>query len=595
MNLNFIDWTVISVFVLITLLLGFRFRKSSSKSISGFFLGSRNLPWFIAGLSMLASSFAVNGPVMITEIVSHKGISGNWIWWSFLIGGTFTTFFLAGLWRRANILTEIEFIELRYSGKVAAFLRGFKSLYFTLFLNVLIIAWVSVAMKNILKVFFNIPEMQLYIYLIAAMIIAVIYSVLSGLKGIAYINMLQFAVTFTGSVVISIAILSSYKISGIAGLKTQLNEISTDYLNFFPKITSSVSASIPGFSISITTLLAYVGIQWWASWNPQHEPGGGGYMAQRIMSTKNEKDSILATLFYQIINYAVRPWPWIIVGLCIIILYPNAPESVGKLNYYLATSEYMPYGLNGLLVISLFGAYMSVISSQLNLGASFLVNDLYKRFIVSQNKFKDDKKKERHYVLISRLVTFIIMAISLYVTTFFESVTEIWKFLIVCSSGIGLVLILRWFWWRINAWSEIAAITIPFILVLILNLFTETGFPFDLFLITGGTTFVWVLVTFLTPPDNEKVLKSFCQKTKPVGFWGKYSQFTGKYKGQYILALFMSWISSIIMIYSCLFFIGKLIFREYISAFGWLLAAIIYFAFLRGAMKVIFAEGSGKD
>jgi SSS family solute:Na+ symporter len=593
MNLNFIDWTIISVFVLITLVIGFRFRKSSSKSISGFFLGGRNLPWFIAGLSMLASSFAVNGPAMITEFVSQDGISGNWIWWSLLIGGTFTTFFLAGLWRRANILTEIEFIELRYSGKVAAFLRGFKSLYFTLFLNILIIAWVSVAMKNILKVFFNIPDMQLYIYLIAAMIIAVIYSVLSGLKGIAYINMLQFAVTFAGSVIISVAILSSYKISGIAGLKTQLNEISTDYLNFFPKITSSASASIPTFSISIITLLAYVGIQWWASWSPHHEPGGGGYIAQRIMSTKNEKDSILATLFYQIINYAVRPWPWIVVGLCIIILYPNAPEAGGKLNYYFATSEYMPYGLNGLLIISLFGAYMSVISAQLNLGASFLVNDLYKRFIVRQDKFKDDKKKDRHYVLISRLVMFILMGISLYVTTFFESVTEIWKFLIVCSSGIGLVLILRWFWWRINAWSEITAITIPFIIVLILNLFTETSFPFDLFLITGGTTFVWVLVTFLTPPDNEKVLVNFCQRIKPIGFWGRYSQLTGKYPGQYVLALFMSWLSSIIMIYSCLFFIGKLIFSEYISAFGWLLVAIIYFAFLRGAMKVIFAEGSG--
>jgi SSS family solute:Na+ symporter len=592
MNLNFTDWTVVSIFILITLLISLRFRKSSSKSINDFFLGSRNLPWLIAGLSMVATTFAVDGPALITGFVSQNGISGNWIWWSLLIGGTFTTFFLASLWRRANILTEIEFIELRYSGKVAAFLRAFKSLYFTLFLNILIIAWVSVAMKNILKVFFNIPDLQLYIYLVTAMIIAVTYSVLSGLKGIAYINMFQFAVTFAGSVVISIAILSSYKISGIAGLKTQLNEISSGYLNFFPKITSSVSASISTFSISLTTLLAYVGIQWWASWSPYHEPGGGGYMAQRIMSTKNEKESIIATLFYQIINYAVRPWPWIIIGLCIIILYPQAPKAGGKLDYYLAAGDYLPYGLNGLLVISLFGAYMSVISAQLNLGASYLVNDLYKRFIVRQDKFKDDKRKQTHYVLISRILTIILMGISLYVTTFFESITEIWEFLIACSGGLGLVLILRWFWWRINAWSEIAAITVPFIIVLILNLFTEIGYPVNLFIITGGTTIAWLLVTYLTPPDSKKVLKRFCQRIKPIGFWGKYSQFTGKYPGQYLLALFMSWISSIIMIYSCMFFIGKLIFREYISAFGWLLAAIIYFAFLRGAMKVIFSESA---
>jgi SSS family solute:Na+ symporter len=592
MDLNFIDWTVISLFVLITLLIGLRFRKDSSKSINDFFLGGRNLPWYIAGLSMVAATFAVNGPAMVTGYVSRNGISGNWIWWSLLFGGTFTTFFLARLWRKAGILTEFEFIEMRYSGKVAAFLRGFKSLYFALFLNILIIAWISVAMKNILRIFFNVPDLQLYIYLAVAAAIAVTYSALSGLKGIAYINIIQFAVTFAGSIVISVAILSSYKISGITGLKTQLNEISAGYLSFFPKIASSSFSAIPAFSVSITTLLAYVGIQWWANWTPGYEPGGGGYIAQRIMSTRNEKDSILATLFYQIINYAVRPWPWIIVGLCIVILYPGAPESANKMTFYTAAGEYMPYGLSGLLIITLFGAYMSVISVQLNLGASFLVNDMYKRFLFRQKKFKDRKSEEKHYVLISKLLTIILMGISLYITTFFDSINEIWQFIIACCSGTGLVLILRWFWWRINACSEIAAIAVPFILVPVLNLFTEIGYPLSLFIITGGTTIVWLLVTYLTPSENNETLKKFCRRTEPIGFWGRFSQFTGKYSGQYLLALFMSWISSIIMIYSFMFFIGKLIFREYISAFGWLLATIIYFAFLRGAMKVILSESS---
>jgi SSS family solute:Na+ symporter len=592
MDLNYIDWIVISLFVLITLLIGLKFRKDSSNSINDFFLGGRNLPWYIAGLSMVAATFAVNGPAMVTGYVSRNGISGNWIWWSLLFGGTFTTFFLARLWRRAGILTEFEFIEMRYSGKVAAFLRGFKSLYFALFLNILIIAWISVAMKNILRIFFNVPDLQLYIYLAVAAAIAVTYSALSGLKGIAYINLIQFAVTFAGSVVISVAILSSYKISGITGLKTQLNEISAGYLRFFPKIASSSFSAIPAFSVSITTLLAYVGIQWWANWTPGYEPGGGGYIAQRIMSTRNEKDSILATLFYQIINYAVRPWPWIIVGLCIVILYPRAPESANKINYYTAAGEYIPYGLNGLLIIALFGAYMSVISVQLNLGASFLVNDIYKRFLFRQKKFKDRKREEKHYVLISKLLTIILMGISLYITTFFDSINEIWQFIIACCSGTGLVLILRWFWWRINAWSEIVSIAVPFILVPVLNFFTEIGYPLNLFIITGGTTIVWLLVTYLTPSENNETLKRFCQRIEPIGFWGSFSQFKGKYPGQYLLALFMSWISSLIMIYSFMFFIGKLIFREYISAFGWLVAAIIYFVFLRGAMKVIFSESS---
>ncbi len=593
MDLGFTDWTVISLFVLIIFLIGFRFRKSSCNSIHDFFLGGRNLPWYVAGLSMAATVFAIDGPAIITGVVSQKGISGNWMWWSLLIGGTFTTFFLANLWRRANILTEFEFIELRYSGKMAAFLRGFKSLYFALFLNIMIIAWVSAAMISILRIFFNLPDLQLYIYLFVAIIIATAYSVLSGLKGIAFINVFQFVITFAGSIVISAAILASYKISGISGLKMQLNEISADYLNFFPKITLSAGSSVPSLSISITVLLAYIGIQWWASWTPHYEPGGGGHMAQRIMSTKSEKESIIATLFYQIINYAIRPWPWIIVGLCIIILYPQTSAGGGKLIYYITAGQYMPYGFSGLLIITLFGAYMSVISAQLNLGASFLVNDMYKRFITSKVQFKDDKRKSKHYVLISKLITILLMGISLYVATFFESISEIWEFLISCSSGLGLVLVLRWFWWRINAWSEITAIAVSFILVFVLNQFTDVEFPDNLFIITGGTTFAMVLITYLTPVDNKEVLERFCKKIKPAGFWGKYSQFSRKYPGRYILALFLSWISSIIMIYSFLFFIGKLIFKEYLPAFGWLLAAIIYFAFLRGAMKVIFSQEAG--
>ncbi len=588
MDLNIIDWLVIVLYFLIVIFAGFKFRKTGSKSINDFFLSGRNLPWYIAGFSMVAATFTINNPVAVTEFVRQKGISGNWFWWSMLAGGTFTTFFLSNLWRRAEILTELEFIELRYGGKAAAFLRGFKSVYFALFLNMLIIAWINVSMIALLRIFFHLPDSQIYYILAAVMLVTVVYSVLSGLKAIAYTHVLQFIITSAGSIILAVVVLSSYKISGITGLKMRLTEISPQYLNFFPKLAGSSDTSLSALSISVTTLLAYIGIQWWASWSPDNEPGGGGYLAQRMMSVKTEKESVMATLFYQVIHYAIRPWPWIIIGLCTVILYPVPGDGNRETGYFMTINDYVPYGLTGLMLISFLGIYMSIISTQLNLAAGYLVNDLYNRFIVRKKRFNDNGRMESHYILASRLAMIFLAGISLYVTTFFDSLTSIWEFILSCCSGIGLVLILRWFWWRINAWSEISAIVFPFILLYLINYLFDINFPGNLFIIAGGTTLVWLLVTYLTPPENKETLERFCRKIKPVGFWGEFSQFTEKNSNQYIIALFMSWVSSIIMIYSLMFFTGKLIFKEYIPAFGWLLSAVIYFAFLRGAMRVIF-------
>jgi SSS family solute:Na+ symporter len=587
MSLGFIDWLAISLFVPVILLISIRYSRSSSRSISDFFLGGRKLPWYVAGISMLASTFAIGGPPLITEYVYRHGVSGNWIWWSMLIGGTFTAIFLAGLWRRAGILTEVEFTELRYSGRSARFLRIFKSLYFGLFLNVMTIAWISIAMKSILGIVFGIPDSQQYIFIIAAMTIAATCSVLGGLKGIAWINLLQFVITLAGSIVLSAAIVSSYKISGITGLKMQLNDISGDYLNFFPKLHSSAQLSAKILPFSITTLLALVGIQWWTSWSPSYDPGGGGSVAQRMMSVKSEKESIMAALLSQVINYAIRPWPWIIISLCTVVLLPRTHGTEQGTACYNVIKDYMPYGTTGFLMVSFLGIYISILSVHLNTGASFLVNDLYKRFVAREEKFKNTGIKERHYVLMGKLMTIILMCIALYITTFFGSLGRLWEFMLACFSGYGLVLILRWFWWRINAWSEITAATVPFIIVYITNVYFKTEFPDGLYLVAGGTTAAWIIVTLLTSPVNSGVLKEFCMKINPAGFWGRFSQYIKKYPDRYILALFMSWLSSVIMIYSLLFFTGKLLFKEYISAFGWLLSAIIYFAFLRGAMKVI--------
>ncbi len=588
MSLNITDWSVIILYFLIVLFAGFKFRKTGAKNITEFFIGGRNFPWYLAGFSMLASAFAVNDPAAITEFVNQKGISGNWIWWGMLLGGTFTTFFLANLWRRANILTEPEFIELRYGGKAAAFLRGFKSMYFALFLNMLIIAWLNISMMALLRTFFNLTDSQLFICLAVVMLITVVYSTLSGLKAIAYTHVLQFIIAFAGSVVLAIVILSSYKITGIKGLKILLNEVSPGYLSFFPKLSGSAGKSLSTLSFSVTTLLAYIGIQWWASWSPANEPGGGGYLAQRMMSVKTEKGSVMATLFYQVVHYALRPWPWIIVGLCTIILYPELSDGNRQMGYFMVIKQYMPYGLTGFMLISFLAIYMSIISTQLNLSAGYLVNDLYKRFIIREQRFNDNDRKKSHYVMVSRLATIFLAGISLFVTTFFNSITGIWELMLVCCSGIGLVLILRWFWWRINVWSEITATVFPFILICILNNQFNIPFPGNLYIITGGTTLAWVFITYLTPPEKGEVLKRFCQRIEPMGFWGEYAKFSKIYSGQYIFAMFMGWISSIIMIYSLMFATGKLIFQEYISALGWFTAALIYFAFLRGAMRILF-------
>jgi SSS family solute:Na+ symporter len=587
MSLGFIDWLAISLFVLAILLICIRYSSKSSRSISDFFLGGRKLPWFVASVSMVASTFAISGPPLITEYVYRYGISGNWIWWSMLIGGTFTAIFLAGLWRRAGIITEVEFTELRYSGSSARFLRIFKSLYFGLFLNIMIIAWISIAMKSILGAVFGIPDPQQYIFIITAMTIAAACSIMGGLKGIAWINLLQFVITLAGSIVLSAAIISSYKISGMASLKMQLNDISPDYLNFFPKLQSSAQMPARILPFGITTLLAFAGIQWWASWSPSYDPGGGGSMAQRMMSVKSEKESMMATLLSQVINYALRPWPWIIISLCTVVLLPRTQGTEQGTACYNVIKNYMPYGTTGFLLVSFLGIYISILSVNLNTGASFLVNDLYKRFLAREEKFKNTEIRERHYVLVGKLMTIILMCIALYITTFFESLGRLWEFMLACFSGYGLVLILRWFWWRINAWSEITAATAPFIIVCITNVYFKTEFPADLYLIAGVTTAAWVIVTLLTSPVNSNVLKEFCRRINPAGFWGRFSKYIKKYPDRYILALFMSWLSSVIMIYSLLFFTGKLLFKDYISAFGWLLSAIIYFAFLRGAMKVI--------
>ncbi len=571
MFLHWIDWVIIALYFVVSLFIGLYYAKQAGKNTESYFLGGRNLSWGLAGVSMVATTFAADTPLLVTELVVKNGISGNWLWWNAVIGGMLTTFFFANLWQRANILTDVELIEKRYSGKPAAYLRGFKAIYMGIFLNSVIIAWVNIALAAILKVFFNISDEQVLWYVAAAMLLTAFYSSLSGLLGVAVTDAFQFVIAMTGCIVLAFVVVNSEKIGGIAGLQAKLPAVS---LAFFPQIGSATNTTgtVEVLTISIATFISYIGFQWWASWYPGAEPGGGGYVVQRMMSTRTEKDAVKATLFFQIAHYCLRPWAWIMVGLCVIILYPELPEKDKKLGYIMAIKDFMPVGLRGLLLVAFLAAYMSTIATQLNWGTSYLVNDFYKRFMKPQ-------ATENQLVMISKFATFVVMLIGLFVTTKLSTMEAAFQFMINCGAGLGLVLIMRWFWWRINAWSEIAATLAPFIpfsCIAYTNHISLTAlvFPYDFFVTVAFTTLTWVLVTLYTTPTNHQTLQTFYDLIKPIGFWQPFQTLANtKEEGKLAkLAktnskpLFLAWGLGIVLIYSTLFFIGKLIFADYALA-----------------------------
>ncbi len=568
--LSGIDYWIIVLYFILSLIIGFFYKGKASKDIAGFFLGGRSLPWYVAGLSMVATTFAADTPLAVTELVNQKGISGNWLWWNFLIGGMLTTFFFARLWRRAGILTEIEFVAIRYEGKAAKFLRYFKSLYLGLFINTLIMAWVNLALISILQVFFGISDSEVFWYVFGAMLITAFYSSLSGLLGVAILDMIQFVIAISGSIVLAYFVVHSSKIGGMNGLIAKLPTGSTDFL---PHISNNVSSIGTTMSISIGALLAYIGIQWWASWYPGAEPGGGGYVAQRMMSTKTEKDSFLATLFFQIFHYIVRPWPWIIVALATIVLYPDLAADQKRIGYILAIKDFLPAGVKGLLLVSIFAAYMSTISTHLNWGASYLVND----FLLPV--FKKISNNNSKQVFFSRVFTVGIMLLSAYVTTLVTSISGVWKFLLETGAGLGLVLILRWYWWRINIWAEISATFFPFIFYAISKFIIHLEFPASYFFTVGLTTIGWIIVMYATPPTKDQHLYEFVKKVRPGGWWiPVYEKYNIAPPSNSVMYYnFINWISAVIGAYSLLFAIGKLLFKDYNSFFVLTFVSILSF------------------
>ena len=595
-----IDWIVIVAFLMLFIGVALSFSKKSGKDLTSFFLGGRNLPWYLAGLSMVATTFAADTPLAVAGIIGKDGISGNWIWWNFLAGGMLTTFFFANLWRRADVLTEIELIELRYSGKPAAFLRGFKAVYLGLILNAFVIGWVNIALLKLLDGFFGIQWEVGIFYCAGAMLLTAAYSAMSGLKGIVMADAIQFVIAMTGCVIMAVIVVYSPEIGGMKGLIAKTDPAT---LRFLPEI--GTDNALTGYALGFGSFFAYFGMVWWTSWYPGAEPGGGGYVAQRMMSTRSEKDAVYATLFFQIAHYCIRPWPWIIVGLCALIIYPELDNK--EMGFVLVMKDYLPPGLKGLLLVAFLAAYMSTMSTQLNWGSSYLVNDVFKRFIAPNSS-------DKRLIMVSRITTILLMFFALSLTLVFDNIKDVWSFVIECGAGLGLVLILRWYWWRINAWSEITATATPFIIygVLrsiywsrlapiaaqyedgkvpaeILKSFEKANamivFPNSFFLIVGITTLAWLIITYVTKPTDTEHLQRFYKRIRPDGNWGPIAEMSnsGKEKTK-IPYLLICWVSALAMTYAILIGSGKLLFMEYTEAGICAVVAVVGFLILSFAL-----------
>jgi len=571
MNLSLLDWTVIAAYFLFNLGIGIYYARRASGSTSEFFLSGRNVPWWLAGTSMVATTFAADTPLAVTGFVAKNGIAGNWLWWNFVMSGMLTVFLYARLWRRAGVMTDIEFAELRYSGKPAAFLRGFRALYLGLPINCIILGWVNLAMVKILEITLGVSKSGAIMIVIGMLIFTAFYTAISGLWGVLVTDLFQFALKM--GMVIVLAILAVNAVGGIDQLKAKITAMdagSGSRLAFFPEFDSIWMPAI--------TLFVYLGVVWWSTWYPGAEPGGGGYVAQRIFSAKNEKHGLLATLWFNIAHYALRPWPWILTALASLILYP---ELVDKESGYIKTlldPNVFPTYLRGFMLAAFAAAYMSTIGTQLNWGASYVINDFYRRFI-------QRTATERHYVMASQVVTILLMIASLIITFYMESIGGAWKLLLVTGAGTGTVLLLRWFWWRINAWSEVSAM----ISAAVVSIFLQTvlkwnsdlprDFAYLMLVTVGITTLVWVTVTFMTQPEPLEKLVAFYRRVTPEGpGWNDIAAEAGlsESHAQGRLSLqFANWILGVALIYGSLFGIGKLIFKEWGTGLLYLLVAIV--------------------
>jgi Na+/proline symporter len=583
-----VDWGIVVGYFVLCTLVGLFFTRRGGQSLDQYFLSGRQVPWWLAGTAMVATTFAADTPLVVTGLVASKGVAGNWLWWNFVMSGMLTVFFFARLWRRAQVMTDVELAELRYHGGPAAFLRGFRALYLALPINLIILGWVTRAMIKILTISLGLRDIEVLGIPISGEVVAVgicfaitlLYSMAAGMWAVLWTDLIQFVIKMAAVIVLAVYAVDA--VGGITMLKTKV----AAHFGSEAAALSVLPVSMEGGTLHayawmpLMTLAVYLSVQWWAAWYPGAEPGGGGYVAQRIFSARSERDGVLATLFFQIAHYALRPWPWILTGLATVILYPTLEDK--EAGYVQAFVDLLPTPWRGFMLAGFAAAYMSTVATHLNWGASYLVNDFYKRFVKKDGT-------QRHYVRASRLATVLLFLASIAVTSQLGSIEKAWELLLALGAGTGLVLILRWYWWRINAWSEISAMVASFVVSLLAFRVVAPRFaPGDpnataaVMLVTVAvSTVVWVVVTLLTPPEPPAVLEAFYRRVRPGGpGWARVSQRIGLGREPIpggALA-WTNWIAGIVAVYATLFGIGKLVFLDLVS--GVIMLAVAAAAFL---------------
>ena len=557
MTLSTLDWIIVFSYFALSLFIGIKASKKAGKDTKSFFLAGRNMPWWLLGVSMVATTFSTDTPNLVTDLVRQNGVSGNWGWWAFLLTGMLTVFVYAKLWHRSGVLTDIEFYELRYSGKAAAFLRGFRALYLGLVFNVLVMGAVSLAAIKFGEIVLGWPG---WLTLTVACSITLAYSTLGGLKAVIITDFVQFALAMIGSIWAMLYILSLDQIGGLSNLLIDNNVV--DKLALIPDLSNP--------DVWVPVLLVPLAVQWWASYYPGSEPGGGGYIAQRMFSAKDEQNAVSATLFFNIAHYALRPWPWILIALSSLVIYPELsdlqtafpnlpPDKLGHDVAYPAMLTLLPNGLLGLVAASLIAAFMSTMSTQLNLGASYLVNDFYHRFI-------SPDASEKQLVSMGRLFTIISIILGSGLGLLLTSAGQAFNLLLMIGAGTGMIYILRWFWWRINAYTEIVAMISSLIIALYFNFINQSYENWEK-IVFGSllTTIVWIAATYFTPPDDDKTLRRFVKKVNPGGpGWAKFSNSEANEPWPVPNGI-LCMILGCIFIYSILLGVGQLIYGNNIG------------------------------
>jgi len=566
MRLGSLDWLIVAVSIVISFLPAIFFARRASSSTAEFFTSGRAAPWWLVGVSMVATTFSTDTPNLVTNMVRERGVSENWLWWSFLLTGMMTVFFYARMWRRSGVLTDLEFYEIRYSGRAASFVRGFRAVYLGLFFNCVIMATVNLAAGKIANIVLGWPMERT---LLLCAVITIFFASVSGLWGVLVTDSIQFSITMTGTFAVAYFALKQPAVGGLTGL---FQKIEPRTLNLLPDFGD--------WSVALSVLIIPITIQWWSVWYPGAEPGGGSYIAQRMLASRTEKDAVTGTLLFNVMHYALRPWPWILVALCSTLVYPTLgdiarafpyvdPKLIGNDMAYPAMLQFLPTPFLGFVIAGVLAAYRSTIETHLNWGTSYLVHDFYRRFL-------NAGKTEKHYVLAGRITTALLMIAAAFLTFALDTAKEAFDLILSIGAGTGLIYLLRWFWWRVSAWSEIAAMTSSFVVALGFFIAAKQGHavPSHIALIVtvACTTVVWVSVTFLAPSADQETLVRFYRLVRPAGpGWGPIKAVAGPVGSKDSLPMaLLGWMLGCVFVYAALFGVGSALYGRTAQALVWL-------------------------